>query len=102
MTAARNLPAPSTFRNHARHPWHLVRCHECRKMIMNSTPKCPHCAAWQPDARVFSITFTAVAGLLCAATLVIATGWYIRELIVLPPAEGATAPQVIQPKITGP
>jgi hypothetical protein len=36
-------------------------------MILSSTPKCPHCAAWREDARAFSVTFWAMLGLLCVA-----------------------------------
>lgn len=60
------------------HPWHLVRCHHCHKMLLNSAPKCPHCSTWQRGARLFSLGFGASVSTIVALSLYLAvsSGWH--------------------------
>ena len=64
-TALRRVRYPRWFR----HPWHLVRCKDCHKMILSSNPRCAHCAAWRSGARAVSIGLVALTWLAAISVL---------------------------------
>lgn len=65
-----------------RHPWHLVRCEECRKFVISSAPRCPNCGAWRSSARAvsFMIPLVAAIGFAAVFTFVIQTVVRIEKI----------------------
>jgi hypothetical protein len=40
-------------------------------MILNSAPKCPHCAAWRPGARAFAVAFWFLLSVICLSVILL-------------------------------
>ena len=69
---------------------YLVRCGNCRTLVLNSDPKCAHCGVSQRDTQLFSAAFIAL-------TLAIAAGgiWLAVSSTVQPAADEGTERLVI-------